>query len=105
MGIADKSIYLSTGASQHLRHIVLILPTVPPNLKFAILGFTIPIFTLYGMPLTRLLMVLLTEPVVLVLVGCVSTSPGIPSLYLFLLKVNEITLRVGYFGISSQLVD
>ncbi|KAF7512080.1 hypothetical protein GJ744_002793 [Endocarpon pusillum] len=58
---------------------------IPPNLKFAILGLTIPIFTLY----------------VLVLVGCVSTSPGIPSLYLFLLKVNEITLRVGYFAVCA----
>ena len=105
MGIADKGIYLSIGASQHLRHIILTLPTVSPNLKFAILGLTIPIFTLYGMCLVSLLMVLLTESVVLVLVGCVSTSPGIPSLYLFLLKVNEITLRVGYFGISSSLVD
>jgi hypothetical protein len=41
---------------------------------------------------------LLSSRAVLALVGCVSVSPGIPSLYLFLLKVNQVTLRVGYFG-------
>ncbi|KAI1371235.1 hypothetical protein F4677DRAFT_450654 [Hypoxylon crocopeplum] len=43
---------------------------------------------------------------VLVLVGCVSTSPGVPDLFLLKLSVNKAgggAVRVGYYGICASL--
>lgn len=71
--------------------------TVPSNLKLAILGLIVPILTLYSKLPPHQPSVPANNPA-LALLGCISTSPGIPALFLFLLQVDQITLRVGYFG-------
>ncbi len=101
MGIADKGKYLSIGACQLSCAHHTNSAHSSPELEVRHPGLDHPRPHPLQYVSCQSWVAFLTKCVVLVLVGCVSTSPGIPSLYLFLLKVNEITLRVGYFGISS----
>ncbi|KAI6447103.1 hypothetical protein MCOR22_003540 [Pyricularia oryzae] len=53
----------------------------------------------YGLPLLVFLFF------VLVIAGCLGTSPGIPNLYLVSLTEGDLSIRVGYFGMCFARTD